>query len=109
MRGLLKAGFIISIVVCALCFIAGIIFFVAAPFEGDKVKQAELIGYGVYCIVEVACAVFSIIVSAKANKAVNAGSYSTALCVLTIISGIICNVVNIPGGILMIVNKNKKA
>ena len=106
-RGLLTAGFVLSILMIIGTFIAMIVCFVSAPFAPDEKSAAELISGGVRCLITCGFSIFAVVISAIARKKVPTGGYSIALAVLVIISGAVSNIINIPAGILMIVEKNK--
>lgn len=107
MRKLLKAGLIISIICIALFVGLAVMYFVLAATETKEPVIASYIGSGVTCIFWVGFSIFATIVSSKAISRFDSKQVSIALCVFVIISGCLVNVVNIPAGILMIINRDK--
>ena len=106
-RGLLTAGFILSILMIIGTFIAMIVCFVSAPFSPDEATAAELISGGVRCLVACGFSIFAVVISAIARKKVPTNDYNIALSVLVIVSGAVSNIINIPAGVLMIVAKSR--
>lgn len=108
MNKLLKAGFIISLVLLVLLVAGAVAYFICAGLiSKDEAEMASFISNGVQCIIWAALSIFAIVVTKKAQARVEAKQVSIALAVFVIISGAVSNVVNIPAGILMIINHNK--
>lgn len=108
MNKLLKAGFIISLVLLVLLVVGAVACFICAGLiSKDEVEMANFISSGVQCIIWAALSIFAIVVTKKAQARIEAKQVSIALAVFVIISGAVSNVVNIPAGILMIINRNK--
>lgn len=104
MRTLLKAGFIISILLAVFYFIFAIVCFITSQLH-EPPANVELVKAGIILIVMFGLSIFGIAISALGKWQLNQKKFSPVIAGVVILSGVVSNLVNIAAGIMMFIAK----